>query len=51
MTAEPETPPEQAHPEGEQTDPRIVWGGAAAIEDMLAGVLFFSHGEDRKEAK
>jgi HlyD family secretion protein len=50
MTMEPETPPE-AHPEGEQTDPRIVWGGAAAIVAMLAGVLFFSHGEDGKEAK
>jgi HlyD family secretion protein len=35
-----------------ETDPRIVWGGAAIILALLAAVFFFTHGEERaKEQK
>lgn len=44
------TSPSAAHTE--ETSPRIIWGGAAAILVVLAGVFFLSHGgETRKEAK
>jgi RND family efflux transporter MFP subunit len=50
MTAEDEqkqAPAEgAAAPHTEETDPRIVWGGAAAIMALLALTFFLSHGEE-----
>ncbi len=33
----------------EETSPLIVWGGAAGILALLAGVFFLSHGEERQK--
>ena len=46
MTAEDEI---ETPPPAEETSPLIVWGGAAGILALLAGVFLFTHVEDRQK--
>lgn len=50
MTVEPQAE-EQPPADHAQTDPRIVWGGAAGILALLALVFFLSHENEETDAK
>lgn len=47
MTVESDHEPEA--PAAQETSPVIVWGGAALIMALLAGVFFLTHGAERKK--